>query len=129
MVRIPKKKQNENKLIAGGMAFVMAFALAGCGSNTNDEDTKECEGETEYKKISEDEYENDDKESEYEDVCFICRRPESKAGRMFRIDPANLLERNLTPKATIFRISLPQRKSVTCFLDTLALSVSLPLVV
>lgn len=41
MVRIPKKKQNENKLIAGGIAFVMAFALAGCGSNTNDEDTKE----------------------------------------------------------------------------------------
>ena len=25
-----------------------------------------------------------DKESEYEDVCFICRRPESKAGRMFK---------------------------------------------
>lgn len=52
---------------------------------SNDEDTKECEGETEYKKISEDEYENDDKESEYEDVCFICRRPESKAGRMFKL--------------------------------------------
>lgn len=52
---------------------------------SNDEDTKECEGETEYKKISEDVYENDDKESEYEDVCFICRRPESKAGRMFKL--------------------------------------------
>ena len=26
-----------------------------------------------------------DKESEYEDVCFICRRPESKAGRMFKL--------------------------------------------
>ena len=23
--------------------------------------------------------------SEYEDVCFICRRPESKAGRMFKL--------------------------------------------
>ncbi len=25
------------------------------------------------------------KESEYEDVCFICRRPESKAGKMFKL--------------------------------------------
>ena len=28
-------------------------------------------------------------ESEYEDVCFICRRPESKAGRMFKM-PNNI---------------------------------------
>ena len=28
---------------------------------------------------------SDKKESEYEDVCFICRRPESKAGRMFKL--------------------------------------------
>ncbi len=27
----------------------------------------------------------EEKESEYEDVCFICRRPESKAGRMFKL--------------------------------------------
>ena len=26
-----------------------------------------------------------DKENDYEDVCFICRRPESKAGRMFKL--------------------------------------------
>ncbi|MBE5875515.1 MAG: ATP-dependent Clp protease ATP-binding subunit ClpX [Lachnospiraceae bacterium] len=39
--------------------------------------------EVEDKKSDEDdEYE---KESEYEDVCFICRRPESKAGRMFKL--------------------------------------------
>ena len=36
-------------------------------SNTDD-------GKTEDRKVSEDEYE--EKESEYEDVCFICRRPE-----------------------------------------------------
>ena len=24
-------------------------------------------------------------DNEYEDVCFICRRPESKAGRMFKL--------------------------------------------
>jgi ATP-dependent Clp protease ATP-binding subunit ClpX len=28
---------------------------------------------------------SEDKENEYEDVCFICRRPESKAGRMFKL--------------------------------------------
>ncbi len=27
----------------------------------------------------------DNKESDYEDVCFICRRPESKAGKMFHL--------------------------------------------
>ncbi|WP_022763366.1 ATP-dependent Clp protease ATP-binding subunit ClpX [Butyrivibrio sp. AD3002] len=26
-----------------------------------------------------------DNESEYEDVCFVCRRPESKAGKMFHL--------------------------------------------
>ena len=34
-------------------------------------------GETEEKK--------DDSSGDYEDVCFICRRPESKAGKMFRL--------------------------------------------
>lgn len=28
---------------------------------------------------------NEDKNSDYEDVCFICRRPESKAGKMFHL--------------------------------------------
>ena len=43
----------------------------------SEEDDKE-----EPSKASEEDY---DKESEYEDVCFICRRPESKAGRMFKL--------------------------------------------
>ena len=29
--------------------------------------------------------EYEDKDSDYEDVCFICRRPESKTGRMFKL--------------------------------------------
>ena len=29
------------------------------------------------------------KESDYEDVCFMCRRPESKAGKMFKL-PNNI---------------------------------------
>jgi ATP-dependent Clp protease ATP-binding subunit ClpX len=28
---------------------------------------------------------SDETEKEYEDVCFICRRPESKAGKMFKL--------------------------------------------
>lgn len=28
---------------------------------------------------------DNDNDNEYEDVCFICRRPESKAGKMFRL--------------------------------------------
>ncbi len=28
---------------------------------------------------------NDESDNDYEDVCFICRRPESKTGRMFRL--------------------------------------------
>ena len=38
------------------------------------------------KESSADREEEDKKDSsEYEDVCFICRRPESKAGRMFKL--------------------------------------------
>jgi len=38
------------------------------------------------KESSADRKEEDKKDSsEYEDVCFICRRPESKAGRMFKL--------------------------------------------
>ena len=31
----------------------------------------------------------EEKDAEYEDVCFVCRRPESKAGRMFKL-PNNI---------------------------------------
>lgn len=31
------------------------------------------------------EKQTDHDESDYEDVCFICRRPESKAGKMFKL--------------------------------------------
>lgn len=37
----------------------------------------------------EEEKKGKDKEGEYEDVCFICRRPESKAGKMFKL-PNNI---------------------------------------
>ncbi len=43
------------------------------------------EEETSLKK----ENDGEKKESEYEDVCFICRRPESKVGKMFKL-PNNI---------------------------------------
>ncbi len=46
--------------------------------------------ETEAKDASDsNDTEDAKKESEYEDVCFICRRPESKAGKMFKL-PNNI---------------------------------------
>lgn len=50
-------------------------------SLVNTEDTKATE------KSEKSDAEN--KENEYEDVCFICRRPESKAGKMFKL-PNNI---------------------------------------
>ncbi|MDE7477621.1 MAG: ATP-dependent Clp protease ATP-binding subunit ClpX [Lachnospiraceae bacterium] len=52
--------------------------------NIADDDSKTNDDKTNDKKASGDEYE-EEKESEYEDVCFICRRPESKTGRMFKL--------------------------------------------
>ena len=43
--------------------------------------------------------------AEYEDVCFICRRPESKAGKMFKL-PNNIcvcndcMHKTMEPVAT-----------------------------
>ena len=46
--------------------------------------------ETEAKAASDpNDTEDAKKESEYEDVCFICRRPESKTGKMFKL-PNNI---------------------------------------
>lgn len=51
--------------------------------NAAEDDSKSDDGKAEDKKASE--YEYEEKESEYEDVCFICRRPESKTGKMFKL--------------------------------------------
>ncbi|MBQ9140324.1 MAG: ATP-dependent Clp protease ATP-binding subunit ClpX [Lachnospiraceae bacterium] len=51
--------------------------------NEDEEILEEVE-ETEDSKVQE---EKDD--SDYEDVCFVCRRPESKAGKMFKL-PNNI---------------------------------------
>ncbi|MBQ8138927.1 MAG: ATP-dependent Clp protease ATP-binding subunit ClpX [Lachnospiraceae bacterium] len=61
----------------------------------SDNDFKEVDDINEVTEVTEDkksetaEASNDvkkeDKEPEYEDVCFVCRRPESKAGKMFHL--------------------------------------------
>lgn len=40
---------------------------------------------TEERKNTEEDKVNQEDKSEYEDVCFICRRPESKTGKMFKL--------------------------------------------
>ena len=62
--------------------------------NKNDEKnelTEEKKTEIEAKDLKEQDKTPDEqkKESEYEDVCFICRRPERKTGKMFKL-PNNI---------------------------------------
>ena len=52
--------------------------------NITEDEAKAEEGKTNDKKAAGSEY-DEEKESEYEDVCFICRRPESKTGKMFKL--------------------------------------------
>ena len=37
------------------------------------------------KSAEETEKQEEKKDNDYEDVCFVCRRPESKAGKMFKL--------------------------------------------
>ncbi len=57
----------------------------------SDEDNKTTDTEelTEQEKPTEDNSDSDSDSNEYEDVCFVCRRPESKAGKMFKL-PNNI---------------------------------------
>ena len=43
----------------------------------------------ENRDIKEEKKEEEKKEDEYEQICFVCRRPESKAGRMYKL-PNNI---------------------------------------
>ncbi len=55
-----------------------------------EENSLEIENKEEAGKKDEEKKEDrDGKEKEYEDVCFICRRPESKTGKMFKL-PNNI---------------------------------------
>ncbi len=55
-----------------------------------EENSPEIENKEEAGKKDEEKKEDrDGKEKEYEDVCFICRRPESKTGKMFKL-PNNI---------------------------------------
>jgi len=52
--------------------------------NITEDESKADDKIKEDKKTTDSEGE-EEKESEYEDVCFICRRPESKTGKMFKL--------------------------------------------
>ena len=59
-----------------------------CDEAYDDEDSEESDDLTSKDKTldgTKSDREDSTKESEYEDVCFICRRPESKTGKMFKL--------------------------------------------
>ena len=63
-------------------------------ANTNSSDNNDNKSAMDFREIDEngkstvddkDLSGSDKKDSDYEDICFICRRPESKAGRMYKL--------------------------------------------
>ncbi len=59
--------------------------------NTTDvvDNSSDTSDQKDDKDISNNNTNNNDNKTEYEDVCFVCRRPESKAGKMFHL-PNNI---------------------------------------
>lgn len=57
--------------------------------DTDKLDFREVNTDKENDNQSNDNQNEDNQNNEYEDVCFVCRRPESKAGRMFKM-PNNI---------------------------------------
>ncbi|NLL79544.1 MAG: ATP-dependent Clp protease ATP-binding subunit ClpX [Clostridiales bacterium] len=57
--------------------------------NMERDDDSKAEGSTIEESALENSDSDNEKKDEYEDVCFICRRPESKAGKMFHL-PNNI---------------------------------------
>lgn len=72
------RKENEEKQTSGQDTAVVTM------EDEQDKPGEEVLVETGDDVMKADE-EKDDHDNDYEDVCFICRRPESKAGRMFRL--------------------------------------------
>lgn len=56
------------------------------GVDTQDAEKESCEGTVED---TEEETDEDEDDSPYEDVCFVCRRPESVTGKQFKL-PNNI---------------------------------------
>ena len=56
------------------------------GVDTQDAEKETCEGTVED---TEEEADEDEEDSPYEDVCFVCRRPESVTGKQFKL-PNNI---------------------------------------
>lgn len=72
------KKEKDSKLVSGPDTSVAVM------EEEKEESKDEVLAGAENDVVKPDD-EKDDHDSDYEDVCFICRRPESKAGRMFRL--------------------------------------------
>ncbi len=58
---------------------------AGTIETPKEDPLPETKPDDEIKEVEGDEHEDDSDEGSYENVCFMCRRPESTAGEMFRL--------------------------------------------
>lgn len=57
--------------------------------NVEEQTDDQTEGQTDNNELEESNENSNTEEKDYEDVCFACRRPESKAGKMFKL-PNNI---------------------------------------
>ena len=74
-----RDKQAEDMVVESGQVG----DASGDGKSDTTQVAESGSGANPEKKVSE------DTDSDYEDVCFVCRRPESKAGKMFKM-PNNI---------------------------------------
>lgn len=76
------KKKDTEKLNAAEEAAVMSED--GHSKKAEDEAEDVISGDN---SSEEEDSQSDEDDNEYEDICFACRRPESKAGKMFKLGP------------------------------------------
>ena len=81
-------QEEENKSDAGDTKVTEEY-VTGLASEMTTESASEMEAEPEAEVIDSSDTEEDEEKKDFEDVCFICRRPESKAGRMYHL-PQNI---------------------------------------
>ena len=81
-------QEEKNKSDAGDTKVAEEY-VTGLASEMTTESASEMEAEPEAEVIDSSDTEEDEEKKDFEDVCFICRRPESKAGRMYHL-PQNI---------------------------------------
>ena len=93
-------QEEENKSDAGDTKVAEEY-VTGLASEMTTESASEMEAEPEAEVIDSSDTEEDEEKKDFEDVCFICRRPESKAGRMYHLPQNICICEETTPRPVI----------------------------